>query len=83
MAIKDPKRIEYISDLEKRINNEYEDRVNTYFFIRGEPRKARPIEEVVEWSLSKGKDDTKRQELDGCLKWGLCETAPIWLNVDD
>ena len=83
MSIKDPKRIEYIDDFENRINQKHKDKDNTYFFTRGVPRKPRPIREVVEWSLGGSENDTRDQELDGCLKWGLCESASVRLNIDD
>lgn len=51
-----------------------------------------PIDQVVEWSrtLRGGKEEDRQEELfavadEGCMRWGLCETAPpsrAWSSVE-
>lgn len=76
LATKDIQRINYIEDLEKRVNNlEHNKNINrqAYFFARGNPKKAKPIKDIVKWSLTNAKGEIEDYEEQGCISWGLCE----------
>lgn len=59
-----------------------------YFFqspLKEEGGKCWPIDRVVEWSRTRfgGRVEDRQMDLltfgginDGCMRWGMCETAP-------
>lgn len=76
ISLTDPERIEYIDDLEQRVNKlrEKEDKKEkSYFFYR--QKKPMPIHDVVAWSKNKIDNDVEEHEETGCMRWGLCESA--------
>ena len=74
----DPKRIEHIADLEKRVNQlrREDQRQATFFKSTRKDKKPMDINEIVNWSKQKKNrilDDQDEIENGGCMRWGLCE----------
>jgi 3'-phosphoadenosine 5'-phosphosulfate sulfotransferase (PAPS reductase)/FAD synthetase len=77
MSYNDAERIDYMRELEQRINAlRPSDKPQSTFFYK-KPHGNLDINEAVMWARSNGGkhyDDSESVELDGCMRWGLCES---------
>lgn len=83
MSYADPARIDYIEELERKVNalRRPEQRQATFFKSRRKDKQPMGIREIVEWSRTdRGGaylDDQEDIEDAGCMRWGMCE-RPAW-----
>jgi len=80
LAEQEPERVEYLIDLESRVNKHFEHKEKKdplTFFGPKRSKQRNTVSEVVEWSRTDRKgeeiDDVDRLENQGCVTWGLCE----------
>jgi 3'-phosphoadenosine 5'-phosphosulfate sulfotransferase (PAPS reductase)/FAD synthetase len=76
LAYNDSKRIDRIRELEEKINEIRRDDQKPSTFFHKRDLEQSYIDEVVHWAKARtgrAYDDSEEIELDGCLRWGLCE----------
>jgi len=79
MSYADPERIDYIEELERRVNEKRGEGKAQATFFKSKRRDKKPmgIREIVEWSRMNRRgvylDDQEDIEQEGCMRWGLCE----------